>query len=419
MIDYKSRIIALSDTFQKLLEADPRSGINACRKIAELILASIYQDIYGPLNRDHIDFDKTFNKIKESDQNPITRKIEIHFSSVQKLGNLGSHETLGEFKQPYRIAENIQPAIIKVIHWFFNEYLEEKHKTIENRKIKPLKVNAKKPNYLFILVLISLSLAVLLYFLEYYDVSVRETKQSVSDVINAPIKIDWIKINSGVFEMGADDGEADEAPVHTVSVPSFELSRAEITVAEYTACVDAGRCAAPWRGEGCNWGEPARQDHPINCINQHDALSFARWVGGRLPTEAEWEYAARGRGRAVRYPWGAEAPTCERAVFSVGGVPRLATHGCDRRQTWPVCAKPKGTTPEGLCDMAGNLWEWVEGEKCPYPSTPRGAEALRCGANHGVLRGGSWANHGDNLRVSDRLRFTDKGNQYVGFRVAR
>ena len=149
--------------------------------------------------------------------------------------------------------------------------------------------------------------------------------------------------------MGADDLGPDVKPRHTVTVNSFEMAKTLVTVEQYKVCVDAKACTVPSAGPDCNWGVPGRGKHPVNCVDWQQAQTFSAWEGGRLPTEAEWEYAARSGGRDQKYPWGDSPPTCEKAVFK----------GCGTG-TAPVCSKPAGNTAQGLCDAAGNVWEWME-----------------------------------------------------------
>ena len=115
------------------------------------------------------------------------------------------------------------------------------------------------------------------------------------------------------------------------------------------------------KGDYCNWNQSGRGDHPINCVSWNQARTFATWLGARLPTEAEWEYAARSGGENREYPWGDEEATCERAVvYERYQNPKDGNRGCGRDSTWAVCSKSAGNTEQGLCDMAGNVWEWVE-----------------------------------------------------------
>ena len=214
-------------------------------------------------------------------------------------------------------------------------------------------------------------------------------------------------IAGGSFMMGSNDGRAVEKPVHSVALSSFCMDVTEVTVAAYRGCVQAGRCATPATGRSNNWGVAGRDQHPINGVSWTDATTFCGWANKRLPTESEWEYAARGReGRT--YPWGSAAPTCTYAVMSEGGV------GCGRKSTWPVGSKPAGRTPEGLSDMSGNVWEWTSDTYCPYPGKT-------CSETARVYRGGGWF-----LVFPSYLRGASRGSvapsrryDHIGFRCAR
>ena len=131
------------------------------------------------------------------------------------------------------------------------------------------------------------------------------------------------------------------------------MERTLATVKEYRACEGAGACTPTPDKPYCNEHIAARDNHPINCVTWAQANAFCGWMGARLPTEEEWEYAARGTdGR--RYPWGDDAPAkqlCWDGATSDLGMMK-------RRGTCPVGAHPTGASPFGLLDMAGNVWEW-------------------------------------------------------------
>jgi formylglycine-generating enzyme required for sulfatase activity len=225
--------------------------------------------------------------------------------------------------------------------------------------------------------------------------------------------IEWVSIPGGAFTMGADDLTAAH-PRHLVHVVKFKLARTLVTRDEYKQCVDAGICTAPH----CGWPAAAgEKDLPVACVDWGQAKAFSEWVGGRLPTEAEWEYAARGAGRDQKYPWGDEEPTCERAVFG----DHQGT-GCGRGATWPVCSKPGGNTTQGLCDMAGSLWEWTQDwyhESYDHAPSDGSAWELPAGA-YRVFRGGMWDGNTWTLRAAYRqYAAAGEANDGLGFRPAR
>lgn len=192
----------------------------------------------------------------------------------------------------------------------------------------------------------------------------------------------WVQIEGGQFEIGM-DGDRRAGPAHSVSLPSYWIRKTEITVAEYGACVEAGVCAGdppdsvPKR---CNWQHRAeRGDHPMNCLDWSMASTYCRWVGARLATESEWEFAATSRGTRGPYPWGQDPPTCTLAH----------SKGCAPETTRPVCSVPAGNTEQGLCDMAGNAYEWtLDAFKDNYEDHPTNGGATLVSSEFRALRGG-------------------------------
>ena len=237
-------------------------------------------------------------------------------------------------------------------------------------------------------------------------------------------------IEGGVYRPGADDAtKYEEQPAYDVEVAPFEMSRTEVTVRQYKACVRDGGC--PAQGEtqptsSCNWGKRDRDYHPMNCLGWTEAKSFATWLGqgARLPTEAEWEWAARGREEGRTYPWGdAPAPDCTRVVMRMR-LGELATSGCGERRTWEVCSKsPYGDSRDGVCDLAGNVTEWLEDGylgghgRIPRDGTARAVERY----GHISVRGGSWLadHHGDFEVTSRSMHRQSLGLSQLGFRVVR
>ena len=228
---------------------------------------------------------------------------------------------------------------------------------------------------------------------------------------------DWVRIPGGRYRMGSEGGESDERPVHWVEVGSFEMARTEVTVGQYRECVEAGVCTAPGTGGGCNWGVSGREDHPVNCVDWGQARVFSEWVGGRLPSEAEWEYAARSGGKGRVYPWGDEEATCDRVVMDDG-----SGDGCGRGSTWSVCSKALGNTEQGLCDMSGNVWEWVQDwYHGSYEGAPSDGSAWEVPAGQfRVYRGGSWNSVAGVVRAAGRGSVGPGCRYgYLGFRPAR
>ncbi len=170
-----------------------------------------------------------------------------------------------------------------------------------------------------------------------------------------PAELTWISIPGGTYQMGSETGWTDEVPIHPVTLSGFLMTESEVTVAQYGICVTEGPCATPSTGGICNWDASGYEDHPVNCVDWNKAVTFCTWAGGRLPNEAEWEYAAQSGGQGFEYPWGDGSATCYYAVMDDGsGI------GCGDERTMAVCSKPAGNTSQGLCDMAGNVCEWVQ-----------------------------------------------------------
>ena len=227
--------------------------------------------------------------------------------------------------------------------------------------------------------------------------------------------VQFIALPAGKFSMGTDSGELifeNARPIHEVSIEAFEMSKTPVTVAQYAECVDKGACSEPnvW-GDQCNWGKPGRKFHPVNCVDWFQAESYASFKNARLPSEAEFEYAATSGGKNQKYPWGNRAPTSELAVF-------------DTASTMPVCSKPKGNTAQGLCDMSGNVRQWVMDDyKGSYNGATVDGSAYFGGNNRQkTMRGGGFGDHHGTkaLRADFRagVEFTSN-TPCIGFRLAR
>jgi formylglycine-generating enzyme required for sulfatase activity len=224
-----------------------------------------------------------------------------------------------------------------------------------------------------------------------------------------------VSVPGGTFWMGSPDGEgdADEHPRHQATVAAFQMDRTEVTVAAYKACVDArgAACSTPdlHKGTYCNWGRADRSGHPINCVDWNQTTAYCAWAGKRLPTETEWEYAARGTD-ARKYPWGSAAPSNQLCWDGDGS----ALGKGNRQSTCAVGSYPAGRSPFGLEDMAGNVWEWTSSPMCPYPRKS-------CASSSRIIRGGSWSvDVPANVRGAHRnVTEPHLGSYLLGFRCAR
>jgi formylglycine-generating enzyme required for sulfatase activity len=230
-----------------------------------------------------------------------------------------------------------------------------------------------------------------------------------------------VYVPGGEFKMGRTWSLQDR--VHTVELDSFWIDQTEVTNAHYRHCVEAGACRAPTT---CSWGEPtyggvSKTDHPVICITWQSASDYCRWAGGRLPTEAEWEYAARGPS-ASTYPWGDDFDgtrlnSCD--VNCPHEDERSTDYDDGQALTAPVGSYPSGASWCGALDLVGNVWEWVADWHGPYPLTrqtnPTGPERGR----ERLIRGGSWY-HNDEygfLRADNRHPFDPRDYNYlIGFR---
>jgi formylglycine-generating enzyme required for sulfatase activity len=179
---------------------------------------------------------------------------------------------------------------------------------------------------------------------------------------------EWIPVPGGAFTMGNDTArsafsDSPWAPAHQVNVPDFEMLRTEVTVAQYRACVEAAVCTLPSypTDSRSNYPRAGFNHHPVNNVTSLQAAAYCAWIGGRLPTEAEWEYADRNGGDGL-YAWNfggnATGFGCDYAV--------IGPNGCGKDSTWEVCSKPLGNTSHGLCDMTGNVVEWTADDYLDY-----------------------------------------------------
>jgi len=228
-----------------------------------------------------------------------------------------------------------------------------------------------------------------------------------------------LMVAGGTFTMGCNkaidaqcnenpsDNGGDEEPAHAVTLKGFWLDEDETTQQAYAQCISAGACSAPFACSGGNcpqfytaFDPQANPSVPVSWITWEQAVAYCTWRGMRLPTEAEWEWAARGGERGTRYPWGNEAPR-DRACWDGDGNP--AGRG-DREGTCPVASFPRGDAPSGVSDLAGGVREWT---------------ATADGGTH-VVRGGSWGDTEPTFLASSfrGMNGADDRLELTGFRCA-
>ena len=222
-------------------------------------------------------------------------------------------------------------------------------------------------------------------------------------------KITWKKdgakmvlIPAGSFDMGSGES-SDEQPVHTVYVDAFYMDEYEVTNAQYWKFMSATGHREPRYWDDSDYNQP---NQPVVGVDWNDAVAYARWAGRRLPTEAEWEYAARGGLSGRKYPWGDPISTSQ------------ANYGSNVGKPVPVGSY--SANGYGLYDMAGNVYEWCSDwyDEDYYSSSPsRNPQGPSSGSTR-VLRGGSWYNVTVSLRVAGRNFFNPASTNYdgLGFR---
>ncbi len=219
-----------------------------------------------------------------------------------------------------------------------------------------------------------------------------------------------VKVPAGSFEMGSEKGDSDERPVSTQHFTSpFWIDETEVTRGAYESCVANGKCTAAIEGPN-KFSET--EDQPINYVTWYQAFVYCKWRGARLPTEVEWEYAARGPD-SLAYPW-------DNAFDS--NV--LNYSGSLGRKTLSVGSYPNGVSWVGALDMSGNVWEWTSSLFRDYPYDAKdGREVTEDASNisgHVVLRGGSFNDTSSRVRAAYRIKFDVEDSNYsLGFRCVR
>lgn len=216
-----------------------------------------------------------------------------------------------------------------------------------------------------------------------------------------------VYVPAGEFLMGSDvsdlQADEDEKPLHPVYLDAFWIDKTEITNSQYQLCVKAGACAPPQ-----NLGKQFSQDNlPVVGVNWSQAVAYCRWSGGRLPTEAEWEKAARGTDGRI-YPWGNKFDGSRLNFCDANCIADWRDRRADDGYgyTAPVGSYPAGASPYGALDMSGNVWEWTADWYDPdfYKQSAYKNPTGPLSGQQRVVRGGSWYYYGANLRVPNRHR---------------
>ena len=260
---------------------------------------------------------------------------------------------------------------------------------------------------------LSMALGVLLLALASWAAAQQTARKPAAQ--KPPASGEMVAVPAGPFTMGCSgQGKGcsldpyDEGPEHEVTLSAFEIDKTEVTQRAYQACVKAGKCTPP----EANFDPAGKANYPVTNVTWGQAAAYCAWAGKRLPTEAEWEKAARGTD-VRKYPWGSQEPTCELANFA----------GCTPPGSHPVGSHPQGASPYGALDMAGNVSEWVNDW---YGNTydtrtktdPQGPDEV-LGETKG-RRGGSFGGEAEYVRAPNRGNvFYKNSKPDVGFRCAK
>jgi formylglycine-generating enzyme required for sulfatase activity len=243
--------------------------------------------------------------------------------------------------------------------------------------------------------------------------------------INDEKGVPMVLVPAGPFTMGSVSGADDEKPVHKVTLDDYYIDLYEVTNARYAVCVNVGVCSSPGSDSSYSknsyYNNPDFASYPVTYVNWNQAKTYCEWRGCRLPSEAEWEKAARGED-ARQYPWGDDIDGSRTNFCDLNCPLDYAERDINDgfADTAPVGSYPRGASPYGALDMAGNVWEWVaDWYADKYEESPEYAPPGPAGGQYRVLRGGAWSGDRDVLRSANR-NGVDPDVKYsvIGFRCA-
>jgi len=244
----------------------------------------------------------------------------------------------------------------------------------------------------------------------------KEAAPAPPPFINSRDGAELVMVVAGEFKMGSENGQADEKPVHPVKLPGFRIAKTEVTNEQYGRFMAATGHREPLFWKQSRFNSPKQ---PVVGVDWEDAVAYAQWAGGRLPTEAEWEYAARGTdGREM--PWGSGGGGGRGGGRGMGGK-AVADLQSNNGKPAEVGSLKDGASPCGALDMAGNVWEWCADwyGRDYYAQSPAENPTGPAEGKQRMLRGGSWG-YPSNVRAPFRVpERPDSRSQYIGFRYVQ
>ncbi|MCX6054297.1 MAG: SUMF1/EgtB/PvdO family nonheme iron enzyme [Chloroflexi bacterium] len=247
------------------------------------------------------------------------------------------------------------------------------------------------------------------------QISATSTSAVLFPQISSIDSMPMLYISAGEFQMGLEGFDSDERPVHSVYIDSYWIDKYEVSITQYKACMNAGACSAPKHTSAWSitdyFTNPIYENYPVVFVDWNQANDYCTWAGRRLPTEAEWEKAARGNDQRL-YPWGNREDSVSFANIYIEGGPKVAA---------PVDSFPNGVSIFGVYNLAGNVWEWVSDFYSDeyYSMSPIDNPAGPVKGIYHVVRGGSYGDLLYDSRVTNRMKADPVVNtDFIGFRCA-